>query len=69
MASNQNGIYISGDSLKLISIAFSLFGVLFIVNTIMCCYNCYSFSLYLDAKQKKKLMHFDEEDDYYEDEF
>lgn len=56
----NNGIFISGESLKIISIAFGLFGILFIANTIMCCYNCYAFSLYWN-KRKHKVSHFNED--------
>ena len=58
-------VYISGQSLKIISVAFGLFGILFIANSIMCCYNCYAFSLYWN-KRKHHVTHFndDDHDDY-----
>ena len=59
---HENEIFISGNSLAVISISFGLFGVLFIVNTIMCCYNCYAFSLFAN-KRKFKVSRFDEDSD------
>jgi len=61
-----NEIHISGQSLAIISIAFALFGILFIVNTLMCCYNACALSRYHN-KRKHKISHFDDSSDELDD--